>query len=74
MTKEIIKMIATIAEVPEKSLNKNTNLLSDLDLDSLDLVELISEIEEKYEIEIPDSEIKKIQTIDDIVNYLSENV
>lgn len=74
MTKEIIKMIATIAEVPEKSLNKNTNLLSDLDLDSLDLVELISEIEEKYEIEIPDSEIKKIQTIDDIVNYLSKNV
>lgn len=74
MTKEIIKMIATIAEVPEKSLNKNTNLLSDLDLDSLDLVEIISELEEKYEIEIPDSEIKKIQTIDDIVNYLSKNV
>lgn len=74
MTKEIIKIIANIAEVPEKSLNKNTNLLSDLDLDSLDLVELISEIEEKYEIEIPDSEIKKIQTIDDIVNYLSQNV
>lgn len=74
MTKEIIKIIAGIAEVPEKSLNKNTNLLSDLDLDSLDLVELISEIEEKYEIEIPDNEIKKIQTIDDIVNFLSQNV
>lgn len=74
MTKEIIKIIANIAEVPEKSLNKNTNLLSDLDLDSLDLVELISEIEEKYEIEIPDNEIKKIQTIDDVVNFLSQNV
>ena len=74
MKKELIKIIAGIAEVPEKSINENTNLLADLDLESLDLVTLISEIETKYELEIPDKEIKKIQTVSDIINYLSSHV
>ena len=74
MKEEIIKIIAGIAEVPEKSINENTNLLADLDLESLDLVTLISEIETKYELEIPDKEIKKIQTVGDIINYLSRHV
>lgn len=74
MKKEVIKIIAGIAEVPEKSINENTNLLADLDLESLDLVTLISEIETKYELEIPDKEIKKIQTVSDIINYLSSHV
>ena len=74
MKKEVIKIIAGIAEVPEKNINENTNLLADLDLESLDLVTLISEIETKYELEIPDKEIKKIQTVGDIINYLSSHV
>lgn len=74
MKKEIIKIIANIAEVPARSLSGSTNLASDLELDSLDLVTLISEIETKYNLEIPDKEIKKIQTIDDIVAYLEKNV
>ena len=74
MKKEVIKIIADIAEVPEESINENTNLLADLDLESLDLVTLISEVETKYEIEIPDKEIKKIQTVGDIINYLSSHV
>ena len=74
MKEEIIKIIAVISEVPEKSINENTNLLADLDLESLDLVTLISEIETKYELEIPDKEIKKIQTVGDIINYLSSHV
>ena len=74
MKEEIIKIIAGSSEVPEKSINENTNLLADLDLESLDLVTLISEIETKYELEIPDKEIKKIQTVGDIINYLSSHV
>ena len=61
-------------EVPEESINLNTNLIADLDLESLDLVTLVSEIENKYELEIPDKEIKKIQTVEDIVNFLSSHV
>ena len=62
MKEEIIKIIAGVAEVPEESINLKTNLIADLDLESLDLVTLVSEIENKYQLEIPDKEIKKIQT------------
>ena len=71
MKEEIIKIIA---EVPEESINLKTNLIADLDLESLDLVTLVSEIENKYQLEIPDKEIKKIQTVEDIVNFLSSHV
>ena len=74
MKEEVIKIIASVAEVPEESINLNTNLIADLDLESLDLVTLVSEIENKYESEIPDKEIKKIQTVEDIVNFLSSHV
>lgn len=74
MKEEVIKIIANVAEVPEESINLNTNLIADLDLESLDLVTLVSEIENKYELEIPDKEIKKIQTVEDIVNFLSSHV
>ena len=74
MQEEIVKIIAGVAEVPEESINLKTNLIADLDLESLDLVTLVSEIENKYQIEIPDKEIKKIQTVEDIVNFLSSHV
>lgn len=74
MKEEIIKIIAEVAEVPEESINLKTNLIADLDLESLDLVTLVSEIENKYQLEIPDKEIKKIQTVEDIVNFLSSHV
>ena len=74
MKEEIIKIIAGVAEVPEESINLKTNLIADLDLESLDLVTLVSEIENKYQLEIHDKEIKKIQTVEDIVNFLSSHV
>lgn len=74
MRKEIIKIVALIAEVSPKSLGDNTNFTKDLDFDSLDLVTLISEVEEKYDLEIPDKIIKKIQTINDLVEYIEKNV
>lgn len=74
MKEEVIKIIANIAEVPESSVNENSNLLADLDLESLDLVTIISEVETKYELEIPDKVIKKIQTVGDITDYLDSHV
>lgn len=47
--------------MPEESINLKTNLIVDLDLESLDLVTLVSEIENKYQLEIPDKEIKKFK-------------
>ncbi len=74
MKKEVIKIIANIMEIPEKKIKMENTLIGDLDLESLDIVTLIAELEEKYQIEIPDKEIKKMQTVEDVVNYLEAHV
>ena len=74
MNEEIINIIASVAEVSSKKINLDTNLVKDLELGSLDLVTLVSEFEEKYNITVEDKDIKNLQTVKDIVDYISKNV
>ena len=70
MKEEVINLIASTLGIDKKKINEKTNLIADLDLESLDLVDLVVAFEEKYEIEIPDQDIKNLQTVEDIVSYL----
>ncbi|ENI6287825.1 acyl carrier protein [Campylobacter jejuni] len=47
-----------------------TKIIEDLGADSLDVVELIMALEEKFEVEIPDSDAEKLIKIEDVVNYI----
>ena len=57
------------AEVKEDS-----KFIEDLGADSLDVVELVMALEEKFDIEIPDEDAEKIQKVSDAVKYISEKV
>ena len=70
MKEEVINLIASTLGIDKKKINEKTNLIADLDVESLDLVDLVVAFEEKYEIEIPDQDIKNLQTVEDIVSYL----
>ena len=48
--------------------------MEDLGADSLDTVELVMALEEEFDIEIPDSDAEKIQTVQDALSYLDEHV
>jgi len=48
--------------------------IDDLGADSLDIVELVMALEEAFDVEIPDEDAEKIQTIEDAVSYLKERV
>lgn len=73
MKEEIIKIVSEVSEVPVEKINESTNLVADLDLESLDLVTLVAKFESMYNIEILDKDIKKIQTVGDIINYIKEH-
>ncbi|EAH4837059.1 acyl carrier protein [Campylobacter coli] len=47
-----------------------SKIIEDLGADSLDVVELIMALEEKFEVEIPDSDAEKLIRIEDVVNYI----
>ncbi|MDD2358633.1 MAG: acyl carrier protein, partial [Thiovulaceae bacterium] len=49
---------------------EDSKFVEDLGADSLDVVELVMALEEKFDIEIPDDEAEKIQTVKDVMNYI----
>ncbi len=50
-----------------------TSFVDDLGADSLDLVELIMALEEAFDMEIPDTEVESIVTVQDAVEYIKNN-
>ena len=56
----------------ESMVTPETNLMKDLEADSLDAVEIIMAIEEEFGIEIPDEDAEKIQLVGDLVKYVEE--
>ena len=75
MVLDVIKgMIIDQLGVSEDELQLETNLMKDLEADSLDAVEIIMAIEDEYDIEIPDEDAERFQTIGDIVSYVEKTI
>lgn len=75
MAFEVIKkIIAEQLKVDESIITMDTHLMKDLEADSIDAVEIIILIEEKYGIEIPDDEAEKFQRVGDLVRYVEGRV
>ncbi|WP_314923360.1 acyl carrier protein [Mogibacterium diversum] len=51
----------------------NTNLMKDLEADSLDAVEIILGVEEAFGLDIPDEEAEKFETVNDLVEYVDSH-
>ncbi len=60
--------------VDESMVTMDTNLMKDLEVDSLDAVEIIMAIEEEFDLEIPDEEAEKFQLVGDLVKYVDEKL
>ena len=54
-------------------ITRETSFINDLGADSLDTVELVMEFEDEFEINIPDEDAEKIQTVGDAIKYIGEH-
>ena len=52
-------------------IDKNTVILRDLGVDSLEMIELVCAVEDEFDIEIADKKIKSLVTIGDLINYIN---
>lgn len=70
----VIEIIAEQMSVPKENVTPETSFVNDLHADSLDTVELVMELEEAFDISIPDEDAEKIQTVGDAIRYIEEHI
>jgi acyl carrier protein len=73
MLERVVETIAKYPYVEAEQLNRDSHLFNDLSLNSFELVELICELEESLNVEIPEEHIAKFRTIGDVVDYLEKS-
>lgn len=73
MLEQVIDILVDFTGIDKSKVTSESNLVADLELNSLDVVNLIVEFEENFDIEIPDRVLKDLTTVNDIVNYLEQN-
>ncbi len=64
------KIVVDRLDVEEEKVTLEASFKDDLEADSLDVVELVMELEDEFDMEIADEEAENIQTVADAVNYI----
>ena len=70
--RELQELSAEILGIDPDQVQMDKSFQRDLAADSLDLVELIAAIEDKYDVELPDEELEKMKLIADLWKFLQE--
>jgi acyl carrier protein len=67
---KVKQIIVEKLNVDESQVDPTASFVEDLGADSLDLVELVMEFEEAFELDIPDEDAEKIRTVKDAIDYI----
>jgi len=70
---KVIAIVASQLDVEKEKVKAETSFINDLEADSLDIVELVMEFEEAFDMSIPDEDAEKIRTVGDAINYIKEH-
>jgi len=68
--KKLKKVINDILDIEEDKISLESNFLEDFGADSLDIVEMVMAIEEEFNLEIPDEDVEKVLSVNDVINYI----
>ena len=70
MIDKIKKIVAYHLDVLESEIKLKSKIVEDLDADSLDIVEIIIDLEDEYGLNITDEEFEKVSTVEDIIKFI----
>ena len=66
----LVGMLSELLDMPKEQFSPDTEIFEELPLDSLQLYELVVDLESHYEIRIPDEAIEKVHSIQDVVDMI----
>lgn len=72
VTDKVIDIVCEQLGVNKEKVSADTSFINDLGADSLDQVELVMEFEDEFDLNIPDEEAEKIQTVGDAIRYIED--
>ena len=72
MYEKIVEIIANQLHIDPSKINSDTDIVEELGADSLDIVEMLMELEQNFSITIPDEEIIRFKTPKDILEYVEQ--
>ena len=70
----ILEIVSDKLDKPKDSLTPDMSFVNDLGCDSLDTVELMMDIEDEFDLSIPEEEAEKIVTVGDAIKYVEEHI
>ena len=72
MKEKVIGIITKQLAIPYEQVTENASFVDDLGADSLDMVEMIMNFEEEFNIEVTDEDAEKIKTVGNLFNYIDD--
>lgn len=69
----VIDIVADQLGVEKDKITRDSNFVNDLGADSLDTVELVMELEEEFDVNIPDEAAEKIQTVCEAIDHIKKS-
>lgn len=72
MLEKVQAMLADALNLPVSKVTPDARIIDDLGADSLDVVELLSRLEDEYDVVIPDEDVEKLKTVQDVAEELEK--
>ena len=69
----LAEIVEEVAGVEAEEVTADKSFVDDLDIDSLSMVEIAVQAEDRFEVKIPDAELANLKTVGDAVAYVSKN-
>lgn len=68
---KVISIVSEQMGINKAEITREVSFINDLNADSLDIVELVMELEDSFEMQIPDEEAEKIKTVGQAIDYIA---
>ena len=70
---ELAEIVNEVTGIPAADVQLEKSFSDDLDVDSLSMVEVVVAAEEKFDVRIPDDEVKNLKTVGDAVSFIAKS-
>ena len=74
LIEKLFEIVCNGLDLDASEITLDADLREDFDADSLDMVDLIMDIEDEFGVEVPDEILDKLVTVKDVVDYIEENM